>query len=612
MHRGRPMFPKDKSGIKINRRNAIKNVFWLMARIYKHTKSYIFYVVILGVLWGIMQSVNMLYIKALLDALSSGESFYQVLKIILAFALYLLTFYLLHHWYFDVKQPVLNERMHIGLNAEMFKKAVELDLNKYDDPAFYNDFIWAMDQSFTRSMLLMLDTRNLIRSLVASITITTILFTVDPLIALIVFVTSAIRVVVTMLNNKVNLKFFEETNPLNRKDGYINRVFMLPEYAKDLRVSRVTENLYNEFSDNTEKKNNVVKRFAKKLTLYQFLGGAIPTVSEIAIYIIMAYKILVLKTFGVGDLAVAVSSIWRLSWQLRDFVDKIMRYHEHGIYIEKIIRFKNCQTEIESGTKQAEPLQQLKIQNLNFSYTKKDEKIQALKDVNIEINKGEKIAIVGYNGAGKTTLTKLIMRLYNADSGNILYNGVPLSHYSLESLRNRCSAVFQDYRIFAGTVAENVVGGEPSASDRQRVLNVLEKSAFGTKLSSLKDGIDTVLTREFDDEGTNLSGGEQQKIAIARAFFKNSDLIILDEPSSALDPDAEYNLNRAIADYAKDKTVIFISHRLSTTRHADKIYMFEKGRIVESGTHDELIALDGKYAYMFNLQAENYRKTDTV
>ena len=140
------------------------------------------------------------------------------------------------------------------------------------------------------------------------------------------------------------------------------------------------------------------------------------------------------------------------------------------------------------------------------------------------------------------------------------------------------------------------------------MLTALEKSTFSDKLEKLDGGIDTLLTREFDKSGTQLSGGESQKVAIARAFYKDVGLIILDEPSSALDPDAEYDLNRAIAEYAEGRAVIFISHRLSTTRHADRIYMFDNGAIIESGTHEELMALGGKYAYMFDLQAENYRK----
>ena len=286
-----------------------------------------------------------------------------------------------------------------------------------------------------------------------------------------------------------------------------------------------------------------------------------------------------------------------------------MRFHEHAIYIEKVITFMEYQPKIISGALAAPEFQKLTIKGLSFSYKKNDETIMALNNVNMEINKGERIAIVGYNGAGKTTLTKLILRLYDPKDGEILYNGINLKDISIEELHKRTVAVFQDYRIFAATIAENVVAGETVEHNRDKILKALKHSTFDSKLEKLPDGINTILTREFYDDGTQLSGGEQQKLAIARAFYKDADIIVLDEPSSALDPDAEYELNNSISEYAKDKTIIYISHRLSTTRNADRIYMFEKGEIIEQGSHDELMKIGGKYAYMFNLQAEKYQNS---
>jgi len=238
---------------------------------------------------------------------------------------------------------------------------------------------------------------------------------------------------------------------------------------------------------------------------------------------------------------------------------------------------------------------------------KKDEPKKSLDGINLTIKRGEKIAIVGYNGAGKTTLTKLLMRLYDPTEGEILYNGRDLKDYDIPSLRARIGTVFQDYKIFAATIAENVLSDTCAEADRDTVIDALTKATFSDKLNSLEKGMDTELTKEFSEEGVNLSGGESQKVAIARIFARPYDLIIMDEPSSALDPTAEYELNHTILEYAKDKTVVFISHRLSTTRMADKILMFADGKLMESGTHDELMALNGKYAEMFRLQAEKYR-----
>ena len=200
-------------------------------------------------------------------------------------------------------------------------------------------------------------------------------------------------------------------------------------------------------------------------------------------------------------------------------------------------------------------------------------------------------------------------RLYDPTEGEILYNGRNLKDYDIPGLRARIGTVFQDYKIFAATVTENVLGREVHEEDRDAVTDALTKATFADRLSDMEKGLDTPLTKEFSEDGVNLSGGEAQKVAIARIFARPYELIVMDEPSSALDPAAEYELNHTILAYAKDKTVVFISHRLSTTRMADRILMFADGRLIEEGSHDELMRRGGKYAEMFRLQAEKYRES---
>ena len=199
------------------------------------------------------------------------------------------------------------------------------------------------------------------------------------------------------------------------------------------------------------------------------------------------------------------------------------------------------------------------------------------------------------------------MRLKKKYLGQILYNGVDVREYDPEDYRRQIGTVFQDFKIFATSIAENTMNGPVTEADRQTVERALRTVDFGTKLDSLEEGIDTHLTREFNDQGTNLSGGEAQKVAISRVFAREYPIVIMDEPSAALDPMAEYQLNRSILESTEGKTVLFISHRLSTTRIADRIYMFDCGRLVEEGSHEELLALGGKYAEMFRLQSEKYR-----
>lgn len=205
-------------------------------------------------------------------------------------------------------------------------------------------------------------------------------------------------------------------------------------------------------------------------------------------------------------------------------------------------------------------------------------------------------------------MIKLLMRLYDVTQGEILLGDTDIREYASEEYRKYFGVVFQDYQIFAATIGENVKMDCVQEQDEAAMREALRQSGFEEKLNTLARGIKTNLTREFDKEGINLSGGEAQKVAIARIFPRNCNMVILDEPSSALDPISEYNVNQSMMEAAKDKTVVFISHRLSTTRNADRIIMLADGEIIEEGSHDELMKLNGKYAHMFNMQAEKYRQ----
>lgn len=599
---------------KPREKGALKADLWMLRQIWRYAPTYVLTNILYGVMMGALPAAGLLYTERLYNGIEGGTAFGKLLLLILVYFATLLVLRALHTAYQLILLPRYREVINRKLYSEIFAHAAKTDLANYDNPEFFNEFIFSMQGAWPHVIQLIEGTGGLISNVVTMLVGTGVIAGVSPLVACIVLASGVFRIFISRRTNVLAKKQEEEITPVRHRRDYIKRVYTTPDYAKELRITRISENLHDDYREATQKLQENAMKYGKKYMFYDFLFLLILDFANYAVMLILLWQMLMVPQSGVtlGGFAVGVNAIWSLSWRLQDMGRLLMAYHQHGIFVKKIIHFFGIKPLVVSGDLCTEPLQTLCVKNLRFAYPGKDGEVTALQDVDMEIRRGEKIAIVGYNGAGKTTLTKLLMRLYDPTEGCITYNGKDMRQYDLNSLRGRVAAVFQDYRIFAATIAENVVGGELSdgvagQEQRKRVEAALTKSTFAGKLATLEKGIDTPLTREFEDDGVQLSGGEAQKIAIARAFYQDADLIILDEPSSALDPNAEYELNRALYDYAEDKTVIFISHRLSTTRHADRIYMFDSGRLIESGSHEELMAQDGKYAYMFNLQAENYR-----
>ncbi|MBR3997180.1 MAG: ABC transporter ATP-binding protein, partial [Clostridia bacterium] len=515
---------------------------------------------------------------------------------------------LFYAWYYQYYQTVTDKKLQHRMHAELFGHALKMDLACYDDPKFYNDYVWAMDESKGRAVQVLDDTARIINYLITLSTLITLMMPVDIIVGLILLIGCALNASMWGMGNKIAFKKNERVKPFHRKNSYINRVYHLSDYAKELRISKAGENLNKIYADSVTGIVEEEVKNGKKQYLLSILEETISVTSQFLPVILLLFK-LYDGAAPLGSFVASINIIWNLNWSMYDLARNLIRMPDNAQYIGKYLKFLSYEPKIVSGDRTAEALETIELKDVTFAYQtsetedKKDdiEKKEevpknSLDGINLTIKKGEKIAIVGYNGAGKTTLTKLLMRLYDPTEGEILYNGHSLREYDIPSLRSRIGTVFQDYKIFASTIAENVLGHACADSDRDTVTDALTKATFREKLDSLEKGMDTELTKEFYDDGVNLSGGESQKVAIARIFAKPYDLVIMDEPSSALDPIAEYELNHTILEYAQDKTVVFISHRLSTTRMADRILMFADGMLIESGSHDELMAKNGKYA----------------
>ncbi len=497
------------------------------------------------------------------------------------------------------------ENIDLGIQSMFYKKAAELDMKKYDDPGYYADFILSIENSSDSIKYTLGIVKGWIEEVISFITISAVLLTIDPVCLIIVLAFVTVFIPMGKYTGRLQTKRREEITEKHRISDYFARVFYLPEYAGEIRTSGIYPLLRKRFLKSADEVISAQNKYMKKIDslffIQDFTIQCIGFVLVLGLYI--GYQTIVTKNMSAGDFVATFNGSVQIgSGILYLTVYSVRSFTERSEMIEKCKKFLSEKNEIKDGRHNAdcgEP-EEIRLNNITFSYEGNEE--NTLDGISLEIKPYEKIALVGYNGAGKTTLTNLLLRLYDVKNGSIEIGGRDIREETVYSHRNRFAAVFQDFCIFGATVGENVALSKDF--DEKRVLEALGKAGFKKELP---DGVNTVLLREFSDDGMMLSGGEQQKLAIARAFYKNCPYIILDEPSANLDPVSEYELNLTISEGCKDKTVIFISHRLSTTRHADRIFMLENGKIAESGTHEELMQKNGKYAYMFNLQAEKYK-----
>lgn len=505
----------------------------------------------------------------------------------------------------EKERPRIREK----IKLLFYEKAKELDLECYDNPEYYNQLILVLgevDKQIDRCVTFLQNTASGIAVFIS----TGIYFLVkDKASILFAAVSFIMAFAFNQLYNKLTFKIRIERNPYERKREYVKRVFYLSDYAKELRLNpKVSDVLFDRFEEANEEVYQVEKKHASRRFFLSFMRRYVSNnfFADVLYITYLVFQATIRKTLSFSSVAILYNSFGRLKRGMSIFTDVYPYACETSLYVQKMRDFLDFEPKIasESGLLPAEGAKDIELQGVSFAYRKDDAAL--LKDISLHIKSGQKIALVGYNGAGKTTLVKLLMRLYDIDKGCILADGRDIRTLNVQKYRASIGTVFQDFQIFAGSVKENVLLDEADGCDETRIRESLTDSGLMKRVNEMEKGLDTPLTTEFEEDGMNLSGGESQKLAIARVFYQKAGLMILDEPSSALDPIAEYQLNHAMLTATKDKTVIFISHRLSTTRLADHIIMLEQGRIVEQGSHDQLLAKKGKYAQMWRVQAGAY------
>ncbi len=551
--------------------------------------------------------MSIFFLRYVMNAIETKAPFETIMKFIgICFAVFCLRA-VYNSFVPTVVVPLTDNKIYRCLYRKLYAKARNVELRCFEEPDFYNRYTMALDgaaEKMTNSVNIFFD---VIFGIIAAAAAFSSMFMIDKYSVLFVIFPIIGNFFFGGLMNKIWSGRYTDNVKNSRKEEYVNRVMHLAEFAKEIRYSNIHKVMMKRYNEAIEGNVEIAEKYSKRAMVYSWAQN-VTTFALVfeGIMIYAAYRTIVSKTMGLAELAIMFTAMSTSSWILIGLFGHFSDALKNGQFLEYFRTFMEYEEKIPEdgdGIIPESKVHSIEFRNVSFEYKENEPVINGL-SFKIE---GDKVcALVGHNGAGKSTIIKLLFRLYDPTSGEILVNGTNIREYNLKAYRKLFSAAFQDYKILALSVKDNVLMGGDFENGEDVARHSLKCSGVWDKVESLPHGMDTIMTREFDNEGAVLSGGEQQKIVVARAFAQKASVKVFDEPSSALDPIAEYELYKGIMDESKGHITLFISHRLSSVKDADVVFMLENGAVIEQGTHRELIKQAGKYAEMFNKQARNY------
>ncbi|OLZ60498.1 multidrug ABC transporter permease [Amycolatopsis keratiniphila subsp. nogabecina] len=504
-------------------------------------------------------------------------------------------------------QSLLQERMTLTIRHQVMDHASALHLSYFEGSASYDMLRQASQEAPTRPLSMMNSALGLIRTVITFGSMIALLVSVSPLLALVALLAP---IPAFISQSKYGARAFWLTlmmSPLKRRMDYLNSLVTTDTYAKETKLFGLGPYFVDRFQRLGQVFYDRQRTLTRKRSVSSTSWGLLSTAAGSAIALYIALEA-VGGRLTLGDLALYTAAAASVQTSVQGLFTAFSGMYENNLYLDTLYRFLGTKPEIVAPS-EPRPLPStveghIRFEEVSFTYPGAAD--PALDGVSFEIRPGETVAVVGRNGAGKSTLFKLLCRLYDPTGGRILLDDVDIREYDPVELRRQISAMFQDYVTYQGTAAENIgLGDLTHLVDRERIETSAKRAGADERIERLPSGYDTPLGRWFD-QGVSLSGGEWQKIALARAFLREAPILILDEPTSALDAQAEHDLFSRLRELSEGRTTLYISHRFSTVRQAERILLLEHGKVAEYGTHDELMAAEAGYAELFTLQAAAY------
>ncbi len=493
------------------------------------------------------------------------------------------------------------------------RKSMRMDFEYTEDPKMLDELYMAdSNVSQAGGVMALTDTfMSIVSSSVVLVGVTAIIVTSAPILAPVILITTIISFFMNKKMNQIIISYVPKAAALGRHGEYFFGEMSDFRYGKDVRLYGMDKLIGEKTEENIQEVKQLQIQQAKDLHLLRQLDGVIGAIVSGVITFYIGF-LAIKKVITIGDLSMLSSSASQFGGSVSSIVGAVQDIALKSELMIKYVDFmENYETHADGG-KSVEPVKDyvIEFKNVSFKYPRAEEYV--LKNINITIHGGEHLAIVGLNGAGKTTFIKLLCRLYKPTEGEILLNGVNINEYDFDEYAHLFSPVFQDFSIFAFTVKENIALSDTANADYGKLWALCGSCGLTNKVKGLPQGLDTLVFKEFDETGFEPSGGEQQKIAIARALYKDAPIVVLDEPTAALDPVSEYEIYTHFNTLTKGKSAIYISHRLATCRFCDRIAVFHEGEIIQVGNHEQLMDQGGLYGEMFMAQMQYYMNQGRV
>ena len=513
----------------------------------------------------------------------------------------------------NITQQLLQNAVSMRIQLMVMEKAASLDLAFYEDPASYDLLRRAQTDSINRPVQMISTAFGLVQTALTFITMIALLVVVSPLLALLALLPPVPAFIADTRYGWRGYNIARWGSRLLRRMNYLVTLLTTDSYAKEVKLFGLGRYFIDRYRLIGERYYGSQRRQVVRRYLVGFLWGNLSTIATSVTYLYVALQAIAGK-LTLGDLTLYTTAAQSVQNSIQGILGGFSGMYEHNLYLSNLFELMETKSVLPTPANPVpvpNPVRgEIRFDHVTFAYP--GATANALTDLSFTVSPGETIAIVGRNGAGKTTLFKLICRLYDPTGGRILIDGIDIRDLDPAQLRAQIGGMFQDYVTYQATAAENIgLGNLADIADREAILTASRQAGSDELIAGLPQGYDTALGKWFD-AGVNLSGGEWQKVALARAFMRDARILLLDEPTSALDAQAEYELFERIHSLTRGRTAVYISHRFSTVRRADRILFLEHGRLVEQGTHEQLMRLNGRYARLFRLQASAYTGEDVL